>query len=221
MAVVLGIIVLNFTALAVMFSERMPSALASQSWSEGFLSHTAMWVVSLILILILSRGKPRAYGFCIGKGYRWWQIVAPALIIGALLATTQHLLPSSSVAVVADYSFIETVAFIWVYASVAEELLTRGLIQGFLSPLTDYGFSIFRIRISLPVVVSALFFGLMHLALLTTGMAVMPVLATVVCAGIVGFIAGYQRELTGSMIPAILVHAFANVGGTLMEMLIS
>ncbi|MCK4302206.1 MAG: CPBP family intramembrane metalloprotease [candidate division Zixibacteria bacterium] len=32
-------------------------------------------------------------------------------------------------------------------------------------------------------------------------------------ASVLGFIAGYQREKTGSLIPAIMVHMFGNIGG--------
>jgi membrane protease YdiL (CAAX protease family) len=40
-------------------------------------------------------------------------------------------------------------------------------------------------------------------------------LVIVFLAGLLGLIAGYYREKTGSLIPAILIHAFFDIGGTL------
>ena len=149
------------------------------------------------------------------------QIIIPGTIAGLALTTVLHLLPEGSDTFHPDYSFAQTIIFIWFYASVSEEILTRGLIQSFLIPLSGHGFDVFGVRISLPVITGALFFGLMHAALLTTGMALYPVISIVVFATILGLIAGFQREQTGSLIPAILVHAFGNIGAYCMETFIS
>ena len=69
--------------------------------------------------------------------------------------------------------------------------------------LRDTGVRVLGKRISLPVIACAVMFGLGHLCLL----GMMPplvvaniVLATTAC----GFVAGYFRETTGSLIPAIV-----------------
>lgn len=46
------------------------------------------------------------------------------------------------------------------------------------------------------------------------------VLITVFFAFVLGLVAGYQRERTGSLVPAIMVHMFANVGGSLASYVI-
>jgi membrane protease YdiL (CAAX protease family) len=217
----MGVFVLNSVAVVVLNSDRLPSAVGSQTWSEGFLSHTAMWTISLILILIVSKGKLRSFGFCRGKNYKTAQIIIPGTVAGVALAAVLHLFPEGSNSFHLDYSFAQTVIFVWLYASVSEELLTRGLIQSFLTPLADYGFTIFGVRISLPVLIGALFFGLMHAALLTTGMALFSVISIVVFSSVLGLIAGYHREQTGSLIPAIIVHALGNIGGYCMGMFIA
>lgn len=211
-AVLLGLLVLNFIPLMVMNPQILPDAMRTQPFTEGFLNHTPMWLVSLVLILIISKGRLAAYGFRVGKNYRIKQIIALGGATGVAFALILKLFPEAE-AFQRDYTFLQTVVFVWLYASVSEEILTRGLIQGFLAPLARYGFSVFRVRISLPVLVSALFFGLMHLVVLTTGVAVLPVIGYVVFASVLGFIAGYQREKTGSLIPAIMVHMFGNIGG--------
>jgi membrane protease YdiL (CAAX protease family) len=42
-----------------------------------------------------------------------------------------------------------------------------------------------------------------------------------VSASLLGLVAGYHRQETGSLVPAILVHALFNVGGTLPGWLLS
>jgi len=212
-AILMGVIVLNFVALAVMNSDSLPSVIRSQPWSDAFLSHTTMWIISLILILIVSKGKLRSFGFQRGENYKIAQMVISGTVVGLALAIVLHFIQEGDNPSQPNYSFVHTVIFVWFYASISEELLTRGLIQGFLSKLDKLGFTLFGVRTSLPVLIGALFFGLMHTALLTTGMALLPVLSIVVFATILGLIAGHHREQTGSLIPAIIVHIFGNIGG--------
>lgn len=212
-AVLLGFVVLNIIVVAVMKSDFLPVAIQSQPWSEGALSHTMMWLVSLMLISIISKGRLSSYSIQLGRDYRWTPMIIQGLAAGAVFAVMLNVIPVSSNALLPDYSFAQTVIFVWLYASISEEVLTRGLIQGFLTPLTKYGISIYGLRISLPILVGALFFGLMHLGLLTTGVDLLPVMILVASATVLGVIAGYHCEQTGSLIPAIIVHMFGNIGG--------
>ena len=109
---------------------------------------------------------------------------------------------------------LQTVLFVWIYASICEEALTRGLLQGLLSPLSRFGAS-FRgkLRLSVPVILSALFFGGMHAILV--GAIGGAVVGVVIFAVLLGLVAGKYRERTGSLVPAIIVHALFNVGGAL------
>jgi membrane protease YdiL (CAAX protease family) len=104
---------------------------------------------------------------------------------------------------------------VWILASVAEEILVRGYVQSYLAPLMDRGFTVFRLRISLPVILSAVFFAAMHLILLTTGTSLLTTHIIVVFAFFLGLIAAYQRERTGSILPAITAHVSFNMGGVI------
>jgi membrane protease YdiL (CAAX protease family) len=134
---------------------------------------------------------------------------ALAFVIGLLL-------PEDSFAILDDLTPLQQVALVWIYASVAEEVLTRGLVQSFLKPVAYRGLTLRRLRLSLPVLVSALFFGAMHLMLLTLGIPLAGVLLIVTFACAVGLVAGYYREQTGSLAPAILTHGFANATGSVL-----
>jgi membrane protease YdiL (CAAX protease family) len=219
-SILLGLLVLNLVAAVTVQSGLLSSSTDSQPWAGGFLSHTTMWVASMLLILIVSKGRLSVYGFRKGNRYKIVPIVGLGTAIGAAFAVVLQIFPEGADILQRDYSFAETVVFIWLYASICEEILTRGLIQGFLTPLERYGFRLFSVRISLPVVTGALFFGLMHMAVLTTGVALSSVIVYVVFASVLGLVAGYYREQTGSIFPAVLVHMFGNIGGYCADLLI-
>ena len=100
-----------------------------------------------------------------------------------------------------------------IFASTAEELLFRGFLQNYLRPLTDKGFNLFRRRISLPVLISALTFSSAHLILLTAGVGTLFVIRMLIFAFILGLIAGYYQEKHDNNIFAILVHMAGNLTG--------
>jgi membrane protease YdiL (CAAX protease family) len=62
----------------------------------------------------------------------------------------------------------------------------------------------------LPVLFSGLYFGLMHVVAINKLGPPVIVLTT-----LLGLVAGYYREKTGSLIPAIIIHALFNIGGML------
>jgi membrane protease YdiL (CAAX protease family) len=112
-------------------------------------------------------------------------------------------------------SFLQIVLLVWLLASVAEEVLVRGYVQSYMAPLSGRGFSVFRLRISVPVIVSALFFAAMHLVLLASGTSFLTTYIVIVFAFALGLVAAYQRERTGSVLPPIAAHISFNVGGVL------
>ena len=179
----------------------------------------AMAVTSLLWMLILGRGDWAAYGF---RGVHPRRLLAPALAAsaaGIAGAIALQVAPLPELNVAAGLSFWQVVVVVWISASVAEEVFTRGLVQGFLEPLKDYGLRLYRMRLSIPVIVGALFFGLMHLALLSTGAAVGAVAVVSLLAVILGLIAGYYREKTGSLLPAIVVHFLFNFWASAVDWL--
>ena len=207
LALVLGLVVLILSSIVV------------SSTGNGNLMHAGMFVFSLILILILSKGKNSEYGFKIGENLRLKQTIIVGFIAGLIITSTTLYLPIKPPPGTEGFSFIQVVIFIWIYASICEEVLTRGLIQGYLWPLKQFGFSLFGFRISIPVLIAALFFGAMHIALLTVGLDSFSVGAIVVSAFIMGIIAGYYREKSGSIIPAILIHMLFNITGSIIGLI--
>ncbi|MDD5263238.1 MAG: CPBP family intramembrane metalloprotease [Candidatus Bipolaricaulis sp.] len=179
--------------------------------TNSLVTHGLMAILSVAAIAGLSQGRFEAFGFTVGT-FRWsfllllWTIPSAVLTLPRLAgrgggppATPFGLSPA------------QTVVRVWVVASIAEEILTRGLIQSSLGVLSDVGFSVGAHFLSLPVLTGALAFSAMHLVLLKRiGAKAAPVL---VVAFLLGCIAGVYRETTGSLIPAVLVHMLFNVGG--------
>jgi len=185
---------------------------ASPPLLSAFVTHTFMWILSILMTILLTQGKIGKYGFTKGK-FRLtpriflWAIPTAVLSVMGFFASRA----GQDVKEVLELSYLEDIIFLWIYASICEEIFTRGLLQSFLSPLTGYGIKLSkRLRLSLPVLFSGLFFGMMHIvAINKLGPSV------IVFASALGIVAGYYREKTESLIPAIIIHALFNVGGML------
>ena len=220
LTVIMGLFVLVLSG-ALMQSISMGTGLFEKfPILEKTFTHTSMLIFSVIFILILNKGKLKGYGFVWSLDFPIIKIVSISLILGFIASVTALSVDAQATEQlpVNNFSIIEKIIYIWFWASICEEVLTRGLIQGFLSQVKHIGIKIFKEYISLPVIVSALFFGAMHLMLLTIGVNIFIVLNIVFFGIILGIIAGYQKEQTTSLIPAIIVHLCFNVGGTLLEL---
>ena len=76
------------------------------------------------------------------------------------------------------------------------------------------GITVAGVLVSVPVLVSGLFFGGMHLSLL--GLMDAPHMAVIVTfTTLLGLAAGGLRERAGGLFPAIAIHVLFNVGGVL------
>jgi len=214
-AIFLGIVVL-FAAWGSSRAVQNLAAEGSPEWMSVFVNYAIMLAVSLILVLASSTGDPSRFGFTrpkVGGGYRAGIIWG--IILGALASSVTLTARAGGMNPLKGLSFVQIVLLVWILASVAEEILVRGYVQSYLEPLTDRGFSVFRLRISLPVIISAVFFAVMHIILLATGTSFLTTYIIVAFAFFLGLVAAYQRERTGSILPAIAAHVSFNIGGVI------
>ncbi|MCP4545575.1 MAG: CPBP family intramembrane metalloprotease [bacterium] len=217
----------------------------SLTWlGSGDLTQTFFLVFSLAAMLIIGKGDLRRFGF---KGVRLSQLAKPVLItiacqvalfVIAMIAMSVFGGPGGEMSGASGpppvdgpgpgpdemsgpmgKGFLSTILSVWIYASIIEEVFYRGLCQSLLAKYQGITFPLFRARISLPVAVFALLFGLGHLCLLSMFGGMFLVLIIVSCI-VLGLIAGYYREKTGSLIPAIVVHSTANIVGAVFPMLV-
>jgi membrane protease YdiL (CAAX protease family) len=174
---------------------------------------------SLLFIWIWGGGRFREYGFRSASGAAIGRALFAGIGVSALLVFLSMVAMSILVGPegMEDEGFVprntaKLIISVWIIASSCEEIFYRGLLQGFLSPLRERGIRLIRYQVSFPVIFAALTFGLGHFCLLS--MLPPPlVLNIVICAAILGLVAGYHRERTGSLIPAILVHMTFNIVG--------
>ncbi len=115
--------------------------------------------------------------------------------------------------------------FVFIYASIAEEMLFRGFLLNMLKPLKSKGITIWNRKISLPVIISAFMFGFSHLILITVGMGWPFLIRVVLFASILGLISGYYQEKYNNTAFAIIVHMAGNslavIGAILMNMMVA
>jgi membrane protease YdiL (CAAX protease family) len=111
--------------------------------------------------------------------------------------------------------------FIFIYASIAEEMLFRGFLLNLLEPLKSKGFYLLKRKISLSVIISALTFGLSHLILITTGVNSAFLIRVVIFTTLLGIVAGYYQEKYDNNAYAIIVHMAGNSIGVIGVLLMS
>jgi membrane protease YdiL (CAAX protease family) len=163
--------------------------------------------IALVLTFTLSRrtGSVSEFGLSIPK----FRYVGLAVLLGLPLAFAAgwlgHFFPSKSP--------IDTSGFplwmLWLYfgvgAAIQEEVIFRGLLQSFLDQRWAT-LSIFRASLSPAVLFTAALFGIIHLG---SGLIV------VTGAIVLGLVGGELRRRSGSLLPAVIVHALFNVPGLL------
>ena len=162
---------------------------------------------------LISKGRLDSFGFTRGT-YKFspsillWVLPAAVLpIVGALASRG-----GQNAGEPFGFTKIQTILFIWIFSSFCEETLVRGLLQTLLSRSVKAGAAASR-WLSMPVVVSGIFFGAMHLTLLLR-MGPKAILV-VVMATYLGLVAAHYREITGSLLLAFLLHMLFNIVGIL------
>lgn len=167
---------------------------------------------SIVFSLLFSKGMLSHYGFKIPiKGY-YFKIALIILAIETISSICLSFITIDGAAHFAsNYTFFRTVLSIWIIASVSEEVFTRGFVQSYLHDFTDKGITIFRIFISLPVIVGACVFMAIHIPLIMEGIDHVLYILILLSTFTLGIVAGYFREKTGSLLPAIFAHMCANI----------
>lgn len=199
-------------------------SLESSFFPDSFITHTVMLVLSVAVIFGLKKyvpfrmampwpasiWKPALFGFL------------SAIIVNILLTVITRMAGGNIEAhpLMAASTPLQTFLFIFIYASIAEELLLRGFLQNVLSPLHDQGIRFFKVRLSLPVILSAVVFGLIHLILLTADAGGLLVVRIVIFTTVLGLFAGYYQEKYNNFSYAVIVHMAGNLMG-LVSALIS
>jgi len=224
---VLLVVVLAFLAFqaAVLLKQAitplMPEYLANDSGSMGAIFKTILALVSILIIAIIPGKDLKSFGFCLPKRLNYLKLTGITFVVtlGSLfLFAPLYMGFLSNVFQVKMSGGFDLGSSIWVmiigvwfWSSITEEIFNRGLVQSLLQDLSHLRF----LGLSLPVWISAILFGAGHLTVFKISGSPFFVMFIVSGATLMGLVAAYYREKSGSIIPAILVHMLANVFGSL------
>ena len=202
------------------FGALMPKLLITDKLIGALTSQGLELSLSLLAIVILGKSKFSEYGFCLpSRGrysesrIRWGFISLAALPLGAGASLIMLGLGGSGNPMAKSLTLPQIILMVFIFSSIIEEIFTRGFLQSHLSVLSGRSIRLFLIRIELPVFISGLIFACMHFSLLLMGVDRITMTVIFFFTFFVGLIAGYIRQETGSLIPAILAHMLANLGG--------
>lgn len=134
--------------------------------------------------------------------------VIRTLVLGGILALIitflQRLLHVPDAPTFETLAFWQTVVLLWIGASIQEETIFRGLIQSIVG--RKLGGESIGGSLSVAAIIVAILFAVVHIPM---------GIFTVGAAFFVGLLAGELRVRSGSLIPAIIVHALVNIAGTI------
>jgi membrane protease YdiL (CAAX protease family) len=166
---------------------------------------TLLVAMLLIFLLARTRGGVAEFGFRIPRSRYVGIALSSGLALGLVAAFLNHLFPSKPPFDVSGFGPWKIGLYFIVGASIQEEVIFRGLIQSMVEKRWAAIFSICGASISGAVAFTAALFGVVHLEV-----------GAVVALGAVmlGLVAGELRRRSGSLFPAIIVHALFNCADT-------
>lgn len=199
-------------------------------YSRNYFIKFFILIFSLLVILLVNKGNLSGYGFKRNSNIKYFPFIfkvagisIAALIFGSILfmGILNRVFPTGNSAGFPEpKSILQMILAVWIWSSFCEEVLLRGLVQSFMQKFTH----IKLFHLSIPVIVSGLLFGAMHLSLFRAGMGLWFVCVIVFNTSVIGLMAAHYREKSGSLIPAFWIHFIANVVGSLpliIKMIIS
>jgi membrane protease YdiL (CAAX protease family) len=160
-------------------------------------------LVALFLMFMLARSPTgmAEFGFCIPHSRYVASATVFGLTIGLAVTFLSHLLPSKAPFDVSGFAPWMIVLYFLIGASIQEEIIFRGLIQSMVDRQWRVGFSLAGASLSGAVAFTAVLFGIIH-----SDAGIVIALGAVV----LGLLAGELRRRSGSLLPAIIVHALFN-----------
>jgi len=204
-----------FISFLTMNSHRFATKVQTTPWLLVPIIAGITLMMALILISIFSRFNFSDYGFKLSRNLMILKALICGLVIGGVLSFAGSFVPSRELSF-GSLTFLQQLLVFWILASVTEEIIFRGLIQTYLSWHISGSVTIFKSQLTIAGLIAAIFFGLVHLALLSQGAATFQAITIVLRALILGIIAGYFRDKTGSLVAPIIVHSLFNITGSIV-----
>lgn len=207
-----------FTLVSVLMSGSSGFSLVvnANPWMSIPIISSVTICIAMLLIAIVGKRRFTQYGFKLPKGSDVWKPLPIGFVVGIIINVLAEL-GRVELTWMGQIPFPYLILLSWIGVPIQEELIFRGLFQGYLATHIKSSITIWKWRLSVPALIGAIVFSLVHFALLSVEAALGGVLFIVVGAFILGIIAGHLRAETGSLIGPIIVHALFNLTGTVFE----
>ena len=170
--------------------------------------------LAVAFMAFLARHKHQslaAYGFKTAS----LRHLALALVLGVVFAlglkALSHILPLGAGPDMGDFKQWQLILFFWIGAPIQEETIFRSLLQSVVERHQPLLLKLGKITLPYSVLVSALLFAAVHIATVRLGASLSEALFVVGGAFVLGLLAGSLRWASGSLLPAIVVHALFNI----------
>lgn len=201
-------------------------SLNSEFIPDSFITNTVMLILSIGLIWGLK--KHVKYKISLPKFKKTLRPILfgllGAMVVNIIMSIVEIAMGVKNIESHSAHSTLSPLQFfifIFICTPIAEEVLFRGFLQNILKPLKVKGIKIFKRHISIPVIISAVAFALVHLIIITSGSGSLFVIRTLVLTTTIGLIAGYYQEKYDNNAYAILVHIAVNFWGLAAVLLAS
>lgn len=195
----------------------------TEPWRTNIIIAPVVLVCSLLIIAIYSNGNWADWGFVLPDGY----IMATSILIGAVGGLVVTLVQSiaNRQQESSEISFSVTknnlpgyLFLIIITASIAEEVIFRGLFQQMIDKSLFLAIDLGGILISGGIIVSSILFGLVHVMAARQMKQSVPVM--VFGALVLGLIAGTMFLLSASILVPIIIHMEFNILSPIVEKLV-
>ena len=183
------------------------------SWLLTVLVHVPQFVVPFSIILYLTNGEPRRYGFNMNEDppeFSHRRMLFIGVLSGLMLSLRYFVQVLTGVPLdvpqpVDSVNVLGYLLFQWVLVGLSEETMFRGLIQTYLMENLEGSVEILGHGVHVGTVVAALFWGGFHIVNVLN-MPLGSALFTVLITTPIGLLLGYAYQRTGSLLTTILVH---------------
>ena len=213
-AVILFVTVIMLIIFAIATATPDNKDLAGESsWILATLLHIPQFVIPFIIILYLTKGGIREYGFNLGQKppvFTHKRMLGLGVLFG-LLFSLHHIVrvasgnqpdipqPINTVSVLGNLSFQ------WIIVGLSEETMFRGLIQTYLMKNLRGYLNLVGHDLHIGTVIGGILWGLFHFVNILV-MPIGPVVFYVSLTTIAGLAMGYAYQETGSLLTTIIVH---------------
>lgn len=212
-AFLLGSILFGMSYGLVWVARRVaPDAFASLPWLGQVGLQSLVVLGCWLLGKIVFKGRSAAYGITWPSGVSRLQIAGPAMLLGGLVSVFILASGAAGMSIAQEYGFLKYLFFVWIFSSVMEELFLRGFLHSVIATPTPTEPRLFRPTSA--TTATALLFGCMHITVLAKSDATTTVIIMLATTAL-GFVVGWLREKSQSVLPAIVGHMFFNIGAFL------